>query len=231
MAGFIEESFLYLHSLGFFTVVLPFLLIYVITFGLLMRVKLFKRKDSDSHTQYNSVLAFCLAFFTINAVDITENLPVFIGLISFLFIGILVINILLGMLGSNKVLQEGKGRTIYIWFVSLYLLFAVIQVFFEWDTVFDFISKSGVISLIPVVIFLVVFLGIVYWVTKEDKSPTNKSSSKSSKRHNSSMPLQRGTRDELRKLHDLDEDNVEISGGRINSSDNAGKDHHFYRPE
>lgn len=198
MSDFIGESVLFLHSLGFFTIVLPFLLIYVISFGLMVKMNLFQRGKTNDHAKYNSMIAFCLAFFTISAVDLTESLPLFIALIAFLFIGLLAINILLGMLGGNDSLRKGNGKTIYIGFISLYLLFAVIQVFFDWDVIYNFLKKSGLNSLIPVIAFIAIFLGIVYWVTRDSgsssssKSEDNSSSSKDSSSKKSKKQLPKG---------------------------------------
>lgn len=155
--SYVADGILWLHSLGFFTVVLPFILIYTIVFGILRKTNIW----GNPHANYDAMFAFCLAFFTIYRIDIAENLPLFIARVGFLFIIVVVLMIVAGVAGLHEVYM----RPISFVVVGLYLVYLVIDTFVGTDVVNAFIAKIPISAILPVVLTIAVFAGILAFIT------------------------------------------------------------------
>lgn len=166
MAGVLESGFLFLYDLGFFTTVLPFILLYAILFGLFERVDIFR------NSEYHAVLSFCFAFLTIYNVGLVENLNLLFARVGFLFIIIIALLILTGLLGIHGVFAS--GLTIVV--IAVYLGYVVLEIFVK-ESLLDFIN-----SIIPVdVVFPVLVAGLVFGVIVWFVFGTKTSSKQSSK--------------------------------------------------
>lgn len=151
--GLVHEGFNFLYNIGFFTVFLPFLIIFVITFGLLQRVKIF---GEGNYSNYNSLLSFCLAFFTIYNFAILESIPILISRISLLLLIIVILLVLGGMFNVNEVFRS----SITIFVILAYFVVTVVDIYFPSAT-FS-MNQTLVFSAVA----LLTFLGMIHFVTK-----------------------------------------------------------------
>ena len=174
--NFFEASVHWLHSLGFFTVLVPFLLIYAISFGLLERIKLFG-KDS---TNYNAVISFAFSFFTIYQLQLVEKMTLFITRIGLLFVLLLVTMIIAGLVGVHRSFAKSFVRI----FIAGYLLFNIIDIFFGWN--FSFINSEFFPMILGVLVTILVFFGVVLFVMREEKVISTKPNSSNSKKSSAS---------------------------------------------
>ncbi len=169
--NFIDSGFQYLIELGFFTTLVPFLLFFGITFGILQRIKLFGTEGK----QYNMVFAFCLSFFTIYNFTITDKLPEFIARMAFFMVIILAVLILAGLLGVES---KYKGTTVII-VILLYIVYSALETFFP-GLLFEKIKLGISGTVIAGIAAVVVFIGIIYFVAGSSSGNGDSSRSGSS---------------------------------------------------
>ncbi len=120
----LENGVELLQSFGFFSVVLPFLLVYSLIFGLLSKTKLF----GDDSTSVNQVIALSISLFVITSTDVVNLMMGVIPQAAFLLVVILMLMMMAGLLGMD--LTSGifgdKGFGLKILFPLITLIFLMI---------------------------------------------------------------------------------------------------------
>lgn len=147
----IETGVLFLYDLGFFTTLLPFILLYAILFGLFERTNIFR------NSEYHAILSFCFAFLAIYNVALIENMTLLFARIGLLFILIIALFILTGLLEVHKALSG----TLTILLIGAYITYVVIDIFFSFDLIFSFIPVE---TILPVLVALIVFGSILWFI-------------------------------------------------------------------
>ena len=119
----------FLKDFGFFDVVLPFLLVFTIVFGVLEKTKIFgteKYKDQDQpRRNLNSVVAFCIAFFVVAAGNIVTTIQTSLPIVALVLIVIIIFLLLFGALMGQDELQHG----ISLWKHQGFKTFFIIAIF------------------------------------------------------------------------------------------------------
>ena len=166
-----------LQDFGFFDVILPFLLVFTVVFGVLEKTKIFGTDTIGGNTytkkNINAMVAFVLAFFVIAAKQIVDSIQVSLPMVSLVLIAIICFLMLVGSFASGKEefnfldLFEGwKG------FLAGIFLFSIIAIFFQsigWlDPIIDYISGRGK-DMFIIVVFVGIIAGIVYFVFNAGK--------------------------------------------------------------
>src|SRR5574342_864960 len=89
----------FLTAFGFFDVVLPFLLVFTVTFGVLEKSNLFGKDKKN----LNAMLAFTVGFLVVAATQITQAIQLSIPKVAFMLIVLISLLILVGsMLGKQE---------------------------------------------------------------------------------------------------------------------------------
>ena len=185
-----------LGDIGFFDVVLPFLLIYVVIFGILEKSGIFSKKtdgttvqeDSKLFKNINAVIAFVFALFTVASIQTVQYIQSFITRTIIFVIFILVVLILLGFIFGDKYMDifynmddNGKRTKIKGWIVgviaSVVILTAVIVLMIvtgAWDVVVNwFEGLDGINSEdFWTVVVVLGIIGVLVW-TSGGLSKTN----------------------------------------------------------
>ena len=103
----------FLQDFGFFTVVLPFLLVFTIIFGILEKTKIFGvEKDKQPKKNLNSMIAFVIAFFVVAASNIVEVIQASLPWVSLVLIIIISFLLLTGVFFGDeeyKLWDKQKG--------------------------------------------------------------------------------------------------------------------------
>lgn len=86
-----------LEQMGFYDVILPFLLVFAIIFAMLQKVKLFGKDQKN----INVVVALVTAFFVVRVPEIVEAMNSFLPKISFLVLVLLMVLLVLGIFGAS----------------------------------------------------------------------------------------------------------------------------------
>ncbi|MBS3162972.1 hypothetical protein J4467_03525 [Candidatus Woesearchaeota archaeon] len=172
----------FLQDFGFFDVILPFLLIFTITFGVLEKTKIFgveKFKGEEiPKKNINAMIAFVIAFFVLATKQVVESIQVSIPLVALILVAIVCFLMLVGIfIGHNESLNFFTSFSRFKGFIAGILILAVVAIFFQsfgWlDPVLDFIFGSGS-EVFLTLIFVGIVGGVIYFVFK---SPSEGSSS------------------------------------------------------
>jgi len=160
-----------LQSLGFFSVVLPFLLIYSIVYGTLVRTKIF----GEGASQINAMVAFTIALIFVaaaNVVNIMELFVPWVGLIAIFVVSAMMLSVLI--LGGDIDEFAKRYRTPAIGLIIIALFYALFSVAGWFESIGDtlFGGKSNMImglismeDLLGVVVLLGI-IGAMMFVTK-----------------------------------------------------------------
>ena len=184
MSNFIDQSFMMLYDWGFFTIILPFILIYVIAYGILVKTKVLARKGDESYKKYSALVAFVLAFMFVSMVDITNKLPQFISSIVLLFIGIIIFQIVIGITGVSNLLDTDNKKNIFTWLTAIVLILISINIFLGKDTITNLANELNLKIYGGAILVLALLSLFIFWIMKDPKTK----SATTSKKTNYSSP-------------------------------------------
>ena len=86
----------FMKSFGIFDIVLPFLLVFTVIFGILEKTKVFGTEGDSSRKNLNAMVAFVIGFFVVAATQIVYLMQAALPYIMFLLILIIMFMILFG---------------------------------------------------------------------------------------------------------------------------------------
>jgi hypothetical protein len=104
-----ESALTLLQEFGFFSVVLPLILIFAVFYGILTKTKVFG--ESDKANSINAIVSFVAAFFVVSSTPVVEALHAIIPSASLLLVIAMLVLMLLAFFGFNTEKQFGEGMT------------------------------------------------------------------------------------------------------------------------
>tara|TARA_Y100000310_G_scaffold344982_1_gene460947 strand:- start:1249 stop:1821 length:573 start_codon:yes stop_codon:yes gene_type:complete len=131
-----------IESFGFFNVILPFILVYALVYGVLIKTDLFNFKDSPQGQNVSNVIAMASAFFVVASTDIVNQMLGIIPQATFMLVVLLFILMIFAMMGQSDNSWFGENSL----FGKFKGLFAVIIV-----AVFLLMIDAGSPKGIPIV--------------------------------------------------------------------------------
>ena len=159
----------FLNDFGFFDVVLPFLLVFTIVFGILEKTKIFGVEKGDKPKKnLNAMVAFSIAFFVVAASQIVDAIRISLPWVSLVLVMIIAFLLLTGVFYGDeqfKLWDKHKGLT--KWFIGL-ILIAIAAIFLYafdlLDDVLGFIGGSAGTGVGSSVILLLLVVAAVWYV-------------------------------------------------------------------
>jgi len=103
----LENAIGLLQDFGFFSVVLPFLLVYALVYGLLTSTKLLGEDTGSSSV--NQVIALTIGAFVITSTDVVNLMLGVIPQASFLLVVVLMLMMIAGLMGITRTTLFGEG--------------------------------------------------------------------------------------------------------------------------
>ena len=131
MASPLENALGLLQDIGFFSVVLPFLLIFTIVFALLEKTKILGvEKDKETPKRnLNALVAFCIALFVVVTQRVVAAITTSLPQVAFLLVVIISFLLVVGSFfktGEFSYFSETNGWKI---FISIVLLIGILLIF------------------------------------------------------------------------------------------------------
>ncbi|MFH1972827.1 MAG: hypothetical protein ABIJ18_05100 [archaeon] len=158
----------FLETFGFFDVILPFLLVFTIVFGILEKTKIFGTHNGQPKKNINAMIAFVVAFFVVAAKQIVTSIKEALPIVALLLIAIVSFLMLVGSFVSGKeefdffkLFQSWRMPLAALFFIALVLIF--MHTFGWLQPLIDYAVGAGAAVFIVVVVLLVMG-GIVYFV-------------------------------------------------------------------
>ena len=103
MASPLVNAVGFMKSFGIFDVVLPFLLVFTVIFGVLEKTKIFGEENGKTRKNINSMVAFSVAFFVIAATQVVNVMQAALPMIMLLLVLVIAFMIVYG-----STLSEGQ---------------------------------------------------------------------------------------------------------------------------
>lgn len=156
----VKEVFIYLESLGLLNVVIPFVLVFVVLYAVLKRIKLFKE------TKVNALLSALIAFIAIAAADVVRNVGLFSYYLVLLLFAVVAVFMLIALLGGKlDLMSEGKKKYTG-WIVAIALCLGIVYAVYRAGVRVDVgINYFWLRSLIPLIIAVLVFVLVIWFIT------------------------------------------------------------------
>ncbi|HIH15771.1 MAG TPA: hypothetical protein HA233_06070 [Nanoarchaeota archaeon] len=152
-----------LQDFGFFDVILPFLLVFTVVFGILEKTKIFGTEGEKGHPKKNidAMVAFVIAFFVIAAKEIVASFQESLPMVALILVAIICFLMLIGSFATSK--EEFNFMEMFGgWKTPLAVVFviSIIAIFFQsfgWlEPIYEYISGRG-----HDVFIVVIFIGII----------------------------------------------------------------------
>lgn len=151
-------------------VILPFVLIFTIVFGVLQKAKIFGEKKK----QIDAIVALVIGLFVIS---FAKAIGIIVQLSAFLAVALVVVIVFLLLIGSftkegdvDKVFSDNMRKLIGIPVIIAFFI-AVIYIAGIWDYILEknfFLGNSS--NLLGTAIFVVIIVGTIWFVMRGDKS-------------------------------------------------------------
>lgn len=169
MATPLASGLQFLKDLGFFDIILPFLLIFTIVFGVLEKTRIFGTADGKPKANINAMIAFAIALFFVATPRLIEAVQISLPQVAMLLVVLMSFMMLVGFMMSDKEFsfESHKGLKIFLMFtmlVGIVLIFLNAVGFWEefWTLFgFNFWTSSAGMTLI----FLGVIVGAIAFIT------------------------------------------------------------------
>ncbi len=163
----------FLKDLGFYDIILPFLLIFTLSFGVLEKTRIFGTEDGKPKTNINAMIAFVMALFLVATPRLVETIQISIPQVAVLLVILMSLMMVVGFIMSDKEFSFEshkflKGFLIFLLFVGIVLIFLNAVGWWDefWDMFgFDFWTSTAGMTLI----FLGVVVGAILFITSGGK--------------------------------------------------------------
>jgi len=161
-----------LQYYGFIDLIIPFILIFAVLFGILSKVNIFG--PGDEFKKYNVVISIAIALLIViphvlspspnDAVSIINKfLPEFV----FITIALLILLMLLGLVGGGHTALTSGITGIAALLAVIYLALVIINALSPTSLPFTFLSDPN----FQAIVIVILVLGLVIWyITKSDQS-------------------------------------------------------------
>lgn len=169
--SFYEFFIDFLKGIGFFDVILPFILVYTLIYGLLMRVKLFGEEKEKRVRSLNSLVSFAFAGIIIGSINtiraIQELIPI-ITIFLLVVLGIVLVGSFTLAQEYGKLFQTKRWQVVrllltIIFGLILLITFNLIPIA---SGTASFTLSGEIIDIIASLVILGIFIGITYFVSK-----------------------------------------------------------------
>ena len=181
-----RETLGFLDKLGVFDVVLPFLLVFTITFAILEKTRVFGTEVVDGKTytkkNLNSLASFAIAFFAIASAKVVHAITqISANVVILLFASVLFLT----LVGSFH-REEEKGFALQGTWLALFILVMFAGLFgiflnaiqtgdktwLQW--LFDWASQFSTNVSVASIVLIVVVIAAMVFITRSDKPPAAK---------------------------------------------------------
>lgn len=155
MVSTLRESIQFLESIGFLNVILPFLFVFTIVYGMLERTKIFGNRQKNVH----AMIAFVVGFIFIASVSRVDSLILYLQIFGMGLLAIVAIAYVFALVQSKMFFSK------HMFFNVLLLVFVILALFASLGWLNN-LPYQFFIDLIvnPVVIIVLSFLGLLWYI-------------------------------------------------------------------
>ena len=177
------DSIAFLAEIGIYDVVLPFLLVFVITFAILEKTRILGfekgKDDKGNEREYtkknlNAMVAFVMGFFVVASAQLVAVINKSMSQVFILLLLVICFLMLAGAFHQQS--KEGfflnkKDHGFYYGIFMAVIFIAIIAIFLNalgWlDLLYDFLRQNWNTNYVAAVIFILILIGFMAWITKD----------------------------------------------------------------
>ena len=175
-----RESLVFFERVGLYDVVLPFLLIFTLMFGVLEKSKILGTEHvgdkQQSRKNLNAMVSFVTSFFVVSSVQLVELIHVLVARVAVILVILVMLMILIA---SMHIEQDDKGFSLEGWkgWLSVVVLIAVVLIFLDgvstngvsWlDFIYGYLMTSWNSTFAGTLFLFLILIGFVFWLTKDN---------------------------------------------------------------
>ncbi|MEM3154552.1 MAG: hypothetical protein QW165_03255 [Candidatus Woesearchaeota archaeon] len=120
-----QEVMRFLVDIGLVDVVLPFILVFTITYSVLQRTRVLGEEDKKPKKRLNAMMAFVLGFFAVLATNLLNVINVLIAYLVLLMIVGLLLAIVMGLSGAEGGYKNRFFAAIMIILFALFVFYGL----------------------------------------------------------------------------------------------------------
>ncbi len=172
MVSPLQAAIDFLNSFGFFDIVLPFILVFVLVYAILDKTKILGGEHAKN---VNALAAFAVGLFVVAATNVVDVLKEALPLIVLVLIILLSFMLLVGTFHPEGEFKWFAENRFWRWFLTIVLLISVLLIFMNfikaddgetwlekfWEFVTEDVETGPVVSSI---IFLAIIIFVVWAV-------------------------------------------------------------------
>ncbi|MFW6230853.1 MAG: hypothetical protein ACOC32_02405 [Nanoarchaeota archaeon] len=182
MASMFREIIEFFDRLGIYDVVLPFLLVFSVTFAVLEKTKIFGtitiKGETFTRKNYNAMVAFTMGFFVIASTQAVEIINEGLAKVAIIIVSFISFMLAIGVFyGEGENIFGQKGIEPFRLPLVIASLIGVIMIMMSvietedgnsWlEVAYGFISGNWNSAAVGSIILLVLLVGFMIWVTKD----------------------------------------------------------------
>jgi len=159
MVSTLRESIVFLQDIGFLNVILPFIFVFVIVFGMLERTKVFGLEGGKTRKNLNSMTAFVIGFLFIASMSRVDSLVFYLQALG---MGLIFLTAFFYFLSGMREDAYFSRST----FFNMFLLVIIIIVFIASMGFFNELPNNFFVDLVinPVVVSVVSFFILIWFI-------------------------------------------------------------------
>ncbi len=161
--------------LGFYDVLLPFLLIFTIIYAILDKTYILGKEGAYPRRNLNAIVAFVSAFLFIAAKEMVAVVNQAVANIAVLSVLGVFFLALIGLFHKDEELDFATKHNKWFMIMTSFMAIGIFVIFLHalgWDSFiikFFTVSNSELRDGISAVIFLALMVGVIYWISAEPK--------------------------------------------------------------
>ena len=178
--AYLEDIIVYLDKIGFFSIMLPFILIFSIVYAILEKTKILGTekvgKEELPKRNVNLIVAFSVALLAVASSQATSIITIALPHIVILIFVAVFSMVFLGIFGQESDWKKNKAVKYYSGAMIIALLLIFLNAIDWLDEIIDYFeSNTNISNLIGVIILFGVIALVILWITQpEEKSGKNK---------------------------------------------------------
>lgn len=159
----LKEGIVFLEDLGVWDVLLPFLLVFLLIYGILQKTRVFGEEKGNPKNKINAAVAATCGLLVVGFTALVTKIATFVNYLILFIVAGLCIVLVLAFFGRTR--EKPKNWLLFlIAVVCFFILFSVLNIFAIINT-----TKLLETLFHPVVIVALVFIGLVYYIVHEKK--------------------------------------------------------------
>ncbi len=197
MASLFNGAIGFLHNIGVYDVVLPFLLVFTIVYAILEKTAVFGMEDGKTKKNLNSMAAFVIGFLVIASTSLVASMNEFVANMVLLLVLSVTYLLLVGSFTKADDMQKGISLTgtekkvfTVVMAIGIFLIFFnamkvedtscgnnlySVSSKCSWlDVGFNYIINHVDSTMVGALALVIGIGAIVYFITKDGGSPTQK---------------------------------------------------------